>query len=242
MPNGGELLIRASNVRLEEAPVGAHSDVRSGCYISLSIADTGEGMAPEVLSKAIQPFFTTKEPGHGSGLGLSMVYSFVTQSGGHMEITSEIGKGTCVLLYLPASSSAARTSVRRGAPARPGHGERILVVEDQPSVRRLARRLLTRLGYEVVEAPDGRTALKILEESSSIRLLFTDIVLPGDFDGLALGNCAVTMNPHLKVIYTTGFATKANALRADGGAVILQKPVQTEELSRALRVALDSPR
>jgi len=244
MPDGGELVIGARNVALGRDDVRSRPDLSPGNYVVLSVTDCGEGMTPEVLREAIQPFFTTKELGHGSGLGLSMVYGFVTQSKGHLELVSSVGQGTSVSLYLPSNASGAttRSPVSRAAATGAGRGERILVVEDQPSVRRLTRRLLTRLGYKVLEAADGRSALRILEENSGIDVLFTDIVLPGKTNGLMLGQAARAANPALRVIYTTGYAAESLAGEPepqDATTVLLRKPVQIEELSRALRAVLE---
>jgi CheY-like chemotaxis protein len=218
--------------------------VSPGNYVVLSVRDCGEGMPPEVLRKAIQPFFTTKESGRGSGLGLSMVYGFVSQSKGNMELVSEVGQGTTVLLFFPASTTPAtsRAIKERAAPTGAGRGERILVVEDQPSVRRTTRRLLTRLGYEVLEAADGQSALRALEEHDDIAVLFTDIILPGETNGVMLGREALAAYPDLRVIYTTGYAVESPAIRQhlrDATTVLLHKPVQVEELSQALRSVLE---
>lgn len=244
MPNGGELAIGARNASLGENDVRSRPEMSPGNYVVLSVTDTGEGMTLEVLRKAIQPFFTTKEVGHGSGLGLSMVYGFVTQSKGHLDLVSELGRGTSVSLYFPASTRGPITqaSGEDAAPAGAGQGERILVVEDQPSVRRLTRRLLSRLGYNVLEAADGRSALKILEENADIDVLFTDIVLPGETNGVMLGRAALAANPDLRVIYTTGYTADSPAIGQglqDATTILLRKPVQIEELSRALRSALE---
>ncbi len=243
MPGGGELLIGARNVMFDQNDVRSRPEVLPGKYVMLSVTDCGDGMTSDVLRKAIQPFFTTKDLGHGSGLGLSMVYGFVTQSKGHLELVSEVGWGTTVSLYFPASTHSVITRAigDAAAPAGAGQGERVLVVEDQPSVRRLTRRLLTRLGYEVLEAADGRSALKLLEENAGIDVLFTDIVLPGETNGVMLGRAALAANPKLRVIYTTGYAAGSPAIGhpEDSTTILLRKPVQVEELSRALRSALE---
>lgn len=243
MPDGGQLLLCAANTSFGEAAVQSRPEVSPGDYVVLSVTDSGEGMTPEVLRKAVQPFFTTKEPGRGSGLGLSMVYGFVTQSKGHFELVSELGRGTTVSFYLPASMPGREplAIVESGAPTGAGRGERVLIVEDQASVRRLTRRLLTQLGYEVLEAPDGQSALRLLEERADIDVLFTDIVLPGETNGVMLGRAALAAHPDLRVIYTTGYAADSldiEEARQDT-TVILRKPVQVEELSRAVRAALD---
>jgi signal transduction histidine kinase len=244
MPNGGELVISARNATMNRDDVQSRPEMSPGNYVVLSVRDGGEGMPPDVLRKAIQPFFTTKEPGQGSGLGLSMVYGFVSQSKGNMELVSEVGQGTTVLLFFPASTTPAtsRATKERAAPTGAGRGERILVVEDQPSVRRTTRRLLTRLGYEVLEAADGQSALRALEEHDDIAVLFTDIILPGETNGVMLGREALAAYPDLRVIYTTGYAVESPAIRQhlrDATTVLLHKPVQVEELSQALRSVLE---
>lgn len=244
MPNGGSLLIRARNTVLGNEDVKTLSDVTPGDYVMISVADSGEGMSGEVLRQALQPFFTTKDPGDGSGLGLSIVYGFVKQSKGHLELASEVGRGTTVSLYFPvgASGAAAKRPDDAAAQAGNGRGERILVVEDHASVRRLMRRLLQRLGYNVLEAADGQSALRVLEERSDIDALLTDIVLPGETNGLSLGRTAVAAHAGLRVIYMTGYSADVPNIGEhpqDATIILLQKPIQVEELSRALRAALD---
>lgn len=244
MPDGGELLITAHNASIDEAMAQSLpnlANLKPGAYVVLSVVDTGVGMDPEVLRSAIQPFFTTKAPGQGSGLGLSMVYGFVTQSKGHLELASSLGQGTSVFLFLPASESRAVADAEAGEALEGlGRGERVLVVEDQPSVRRVIRRLILRLGYEVVEASDGQEALALLEESPGIDILFTDIVLPGELDGVMLGRAARAAHPDLRVVHTTGYAADNPLLGVVDESVssLLRKPVQIEELSRALRSAV----
>jgi PAS domain S-box-containing protein len=244
MPNGGELVIGAHNASFDENDVQSRPDTAPGKYVVLSVSDCGEGMPPDVLRKAIQPFFTTKEPGQGSGLGLSMVYGFLKQSKGNLELVSEVGQGTTVSLLFPASTASAtiRATGESAAPNGAGQGERVLVVEHQPSVRRVTRRLLTRLGYEVLEAADGQSALRILEENDDIDVLFTDIILPGETNGVMLGREALAANPDLRVIYTTGCAVDSSAIGQrlqDATTILLHKPVQVEALSQALRSVLE---
>jgi signal transduction histidine kinase/ActR/RegA family two-component response regulator len=244
MPEGGTLVIRAQNISLDHNDVRSRPDMSPGDYVVLAVEDCGEGMPPDVLRRAIQPFFTTKEPGQGTGLGLSMVYGFVKQSKGHLELASEVGQGTTVSLFFPASVHGAvcPTARESAPPAGAGHGERILVVEDQPSVRRMTRRLLTRLGYKVLEASDCQSALNILEENGDIDVLFTDIVLPGGTNGVMLGREALARNPDLRVVYTTGYAVDSPAIEQhlqDTTTILLHKPVQVEALSQVLRSVLE---
>ena len=194
----------------------------------------------------MQPFFTTKPAGAGSGLGLSMAYGFVHQSGGHLAIDSAPGRGTSVTLYFPIASVGITT-----APARlpstertpEAHGECVLVVEDQPKVRLLLRRQLMRLGYAVVDVADARAALERLDDPR-IEVLLTDIALPGDMDGARLGEAALARRPDLALVLTTGYAAGSLAVRTGtlATAPILRKPFAPEELARTLRQALDRQR
>ncbi|MDH3473953.1 MAG: response regulator, partial [Rhodospirillales bacterium] len=247
MAEGGVLTIETANATLERGAAPTQDAAVPGDYVVVSVTDTGTGMAPEIAEKAIQPFFTTKEVGHGSGLGLSMVYGFVKQSGGHLEISSSVGQGTAVRLYLPKAETAAREGAAQapGPAATAGSGERILVVEDKADVRRLATRILTRLGYEVIEAADGKSALESLAAGPEVDLLFTDVVLPGRISGADLAKEAQARHPELKVLYTSGYAN--NAALEDGssrGEVrFIRKPFAKEGLARMVRRALEgSPR
>ena len=181
MPGGGTLTIQTENVSLGQGGIG-NETAAPGDYVRLSVRDGGQGMAPEIASQAVQPFFTTKVVGQGSGLGLSLVYGFVHQSGGYLDLSSQLGTGTTVSLYLPRSEVAAGDGDNRPAKAMAlaGGGERILIVEDRPDVRKVAKTILTRLGYDVLEAVDGADALNLLANVGPIDLLFTDVVLPGD--------------------------------------------------------------
>jgi CheY-like chemotaxis protein len=205
-------------------------------------------MPAEVAERAIQPFFTTKAVGEGSGLGLSMVYGFVMQSGGHMEISSTPGQGTTVRLYLPRSEKPASDdeSPARQSAESAALGERILVVEDKPDVRRMARRILTRLGYDVIEAEDADSALAVLSGQSvlhgqpDVDLLFTDVVLPGNMSGIELAEEARARYPALKVLYTSGYAEDA-ASQGDpppAGIKFVKKPFVKRNLAGMVRHAL----
>jgi PAS domain S-box-containing protein len=247
MTGGGQLDIAVAKVVLSGADVRTDPEARSGRYVALSVTDHGTGMTADVLQRAVQPFFTTKPAGQGSGLGLSMVYGFVRQSGGHLRIASEPGCGTTVTLYLPATAPSAANAGSRAAVTAPpptGNNERILLVEDQPQVRLLLKRQLTRLGYRVVEVPDAQTALARLDEAPEVDVLLTDVVLPGELNGVQLCEAALARIPTLGVILTTGYA--AAALADHSGALaaasILRKPVDPETLARSLRVALDGRR
>lgn len=194
-----------------------------------------------MLEKAIEPFFTTKEVGEGSGLGLSMVYGFVKQSGGHMTIDSEVGRGTTVRLYLPPSQekplAVAATSIE---PASPGNGEMILVVEDDKEVRALAVNCLASLGYRTLEAEDGESALAVLEHAPEIALLFSDVVLPGGMSGPDLTREVQRRRPDIKVLFTSGYAEDAltHHGRHDEDFELIGKPYRIADLARSLRAIL----
>ena len=244
MPSGGKLTIETVNVHLDEDYAASNAEVAVGDYVMLAVTDTGTGMAPDVLAHVFEPFFTTKDVGKGTGLGLSMIYGFAKQSGGHVKIYSELGHGTTVRLYLPRLSSAAASAQPAAVPAptRHGGGETILVVEDNPDVRRLVLRQLRDLGYAVIEAANGPQALKILEDGVSIDLLFTDVVMPGGMTGRQLAEAAKTRRPNLKTLFTSGY-TEDSILRLgklDPGVRLLSKPYRKFELATRIREALDS--
>ena len=220
----------------------ANAEVRPGHYVVLSVTDTGIGMAPQVRERAFDPFFTTKDPGTGTGLGLAMVYGFAKQSGGHAQIHSEPGRGTTVRLYLPQAEQLQENDrpVEVPAAAFGGRGELILVVEDDPRVRRYAVAALGSLGYQVVEAADGPAALGHFRENGSIDLLFTDVVMPGGMTGRDLAELAREQSPRLRVVFTSGYAAPELLRRgmAEGGRW-LRKPYTALELARAVRETLD---
>jgi CheY-like chemotaxis protein len=201
-------------------------------------------MPQDVLAHVFEPFFTTKEVGKGTGLGLSMIYGFAKQSGGHAKIYSEVDHGTTVRLYLPRLSNAAATTdpAKAAATPRKGGGETILVVEDNPDVRRLVLRQLNDLGYAVIEAANGPQALKMLEDGVAIDLLFTDVVMPGGMTGRQLAEAAKGRRPNLKTLFTSGY-TEDSMLRLgklDPGVRLLSKPYRKHELATRIREALDS--
>jgi len=240
----GRLDLAVSNVVLDAADAEADLDARPGRYVALSVTDDGVGMTADAQQRAVQPFFTTKPAGQGSGLGLSMVYGFVRQSGGHLKIESELGRGTNVTLYFPAMPSMADDAGPREAPtvaAPAGRGERVLLVEDQPQVRLLLKRQLTRLGYSVVDVPDARSALACLAEAPDVDVLLTDVVLPDEMNGVQLCERALARVPTLGVILTTGYAADMLADRCGpvAAASILPKPVDSDVLARSLRAVLD---
>jgi len=236
MPNGGTLRISTSLKTIAAAEAKRMSDIAPGNYVAISVADTGEGMPPDVLSRAFEPFFTTKEVGKGSGLGLSQVYGFVTQSGGHVAIDSKPGAGTTVTLYLPAVSAAAAglQSRRPDAQKAPAMG-RILVVEDDPEVLDVTVEMLRALGWEVLTAPDGPSALSVLRRDADIDVLFSDIVMPRGMNGVELAREARRLRPRLHVLLASGYP--ASVLGSDHGGefLFLNKPYRAAELANKLR-------
>jgi PAS domain S-box-containing protein len=242
MPEGGKLTIETTNVHLDEDYASSNAEVTPGDYVQMAVTDTGTGMPPDVLAHVFEPFFTTKEVGKGTGLGLSMIYGFAKQSGGHAKIYSEVGHGTTVRLYLPRlANESLRSDSAAVATPRKGGGETILVVEDNPDVRRLVLRQLRDLGYEVIEAANGPQALKILDDGATIDLLFTDVVMPGGMTGRQLAEAAKTRRPNLKTLFTSGY-TEDSILRLgklDPGVRLLSKPYRKHELAARIREALD---
>ena len=245
MPEGGHLMIETGNVSLDEEMAARYGDVTPGDYVSLSVSDDGSGMTPEVLARATEPFFTTKPAGKGTGLGLSMVYGFAKQSGGHMNIYSEVGVGTTVRLYFPRARAAIADAAPAGAgrDAAPGGNETILVVEDEAAVRELAVATLTGLGYKVLEAANGRDALALTAATPAIDLLFTDVVMPGGMGGQALAEELRKSRPGLRVLYCSGYTENAilQQGRLNGDTGLLQKPYRRHDLARKVRAILDGP-
>ena len=241
MPTGGKLLFETRNVEFDEAYAQANPDVRPGRYIMLAVSDTGSGMPQHVKDKAFEPFFTTKEVGKGSGLGLSMVYGFVTQSGGHVRLYSEEGHGTTIKLYLPPAVGEVEASVPEVTPVTRGN-ERILVVEDDTLVRNFVTTQLQNLGYKTVAAADGPAALAQIRNGEPFDLLFTDVIMPGGMTGRQLADEVVKLRPDIKVLYTSGYTDSAIAHhgRLDPGVLLLTKPYRKAQLAHAVRQALGS--
>lgn len=246
MPHGGTLTIETSNTVLDGDYTRDFDDVLPGQYVAISVADTGIGMTPDVMSRAFEPFFTTKDIGHGTGLGLSQVYGFVRQSGGHIRIESVPGEGTTVRFYLPrhlGGEDGAEVDLTEAPPPRGRADETILVVEDEPSVREASVGMLRELGYRVFEAADGRQALGTLESERSIQLLFTDVGLPGGLNGKQLADRAKLMRPDIRILFTTGYARNSvvdhGELEAEG---LIRKPFRFEMLGRKIRETLDRVR
>jgi signal transduction histidine kinase/CheY-like chemotaxis protein len=244
MPEGGKLTVETANTALDEAYAASRHEVKPGQYVLISVSDTGAGMPRELLGRVFEPFFTTKPVGKGTGLGLSQVYGFVRQSGGHVAIYSEPGEGTTVKLYLPRYTGPGDSSTAepaRSAPAlQSGNGEKILVVEDDPMVRRFTVEALTEAGYRVVEAADGPAGLAALESHADTRLLFTDVVLVGPMNGRRLADAALQRRPDLEVVFTTGYTRNAiiHHGRLDPGVELLGKPFTARELAEKIHAVL----
>jgi CheY-like chemotaxis protein len=240
MPGGGTLSIETQNVTLDEDYAANHLEVAPGDYAMLAVSDTGTGMPPEVIARAFEPFFTTKQEGQGTGLGLSQVFGWVKQSGGHIKIYSEVGHGTTVKLYLPR---ARRRNAERKADevAAPTGDETILVVEDNPSVRKTVMRQLRDLGYQPVVAEDGTRALELIGDGLAFDLLLTDVVMPGGITGYQLADQLRATRPELKVLFTSGY-TELAAAGAPAARIgpLLSKPYRKQDLGRMIRAVLDT--
>lgn len=241
MPGGGRLTIETANVRLDNEYATRTGDIPPGQYVMLAVSDTGQGIPPEHLHRVFEPFFTTKETGKGTGLGLSMVYGFVKQSAGHVAIYSELRQGTSVKLYLPRASGVATVAAHHDDDqAVVGGSATVLLVEDDDAVRHVALTALRSLGYTVIEARDGPSAMNVLTQRDDVQLLFTDIVMPGGMNGRALADAARRLHPGLRVLYTSGYTENAivHHGRLDEGALLLSKPYRRIDLDRAVRAAL----
>ena len=241
MPGGGKLTIEASNASLDDIYAAQHEEVKAGQYVVLAVTDTGSGMSHEVMARAFEPFFTTKSDGEGTGLGLSQVYGFVKQSGGHIKLYSELGVGTTVKIYLPRSwRPHERSTPWTAAPAQ-GRGETVLVIEDDAAVRLVAVELLRELGYEVLVAAGAEPALSILANGAKVDVLFTDIVMPGPIGTPEMVRRARQIAPDLGVLYTSGYTENAviHNGQLDPGVLLLTKPYSRSDLARRIKLALD---
>jgi two-component system, NtrC family, sensor kinase len=243
MPDGGKLTIETGNAFLDENYCLMFEDLKPGQYVMISVTDTGCGMPGDIAEKATEPFFTTKPAGEGTGLGLSQVYGFVKQSGGHLRIYSEPGEGTTVKLYLPRSLSAASEATPASPPERfqQGSGETILVVEDDPNVRAYVVEALSGVGYRVVEAGDAEAALTIFASNAEIQLMLTDVVMPG-MNGRALADAIRQSHPGVKTLFMTGYSRNAivHQGRLDPGVSMIQKPFSQASLAARIRSLLDA--
>jgi CheY-like chemotaxis protein len=233
MAGNGTLCIRASNAGPATLPPG----VTPGDYVLIEVADTGKGMAPEILQRAFEPFFTTKPVGQGTGLGLSMAYGFVKQSGGDIVLNSEVGRGTSVRIFLPRSQAEAVQP--ESAPELPLAGglETILVVEDEDDVRSATCAILSALGYQVLEAQDAAGAVQLIERGCHIDLVFTDVIMPGPVSSLQLGEAVRAHLPQAQILYTSGYAegVLAHEGKVNASVHLLQKPYHPDALSARIR-------
>jgi CheY-like chemotaxis protein len=239
MPEGGRLTIETSNKWLD-ARAAREQELPAGQYVSLCVSDTGAGMTAEVIARAFDPFFTTKPIGMGTGLGLSMIYGFARQSGGHVRIYSQLGEGTTVCIYLPRHFGAVQAPDMHDAPIeglRAGNGETVLIVDDEPTVRMLITEVLGELGYMAIEAADGAAGLKVLQSDKRIDLMVTDVGLPGGLNGRQMADAARLLRPTLKVLFITGYAENAVFRNGylDPGMHLLTKPFSIEMLATRIR-------
>ena len=245
MPDGGTLTIETSNTDLDRIFASAHSEVAPGDYVLVSVRDTGAGMNKETLAHVFEPFFTTKPVGQGTGLGLSQLYGFMKQSGGHVNIESVVGRGTVVDLYLPrfvGEQAGLVAELKKEAPDTQKQ-ETVLAVEDDEDVRRYAVGMLRELGYNVVEAADGEAALRLLELHPEIRFLFSDVGLPGGYNGRQLADEALRRRPYLKVLFTTGYGLDGiiHDGRLDPGVQLITKPFTFDDFAEKVRKVFDMP-
>ena len=239
MADGGKLLLETQSAALDATYAAANPGVVPGRYIMVAVSDTGSGMPQEVQNRAFEPFFTTKEAGKGSGLGLSMVYGFAKQSGGHVKIYSEEHRGTTIRLYLPPAQTAEQVAAEPDIALPTGH-ETILVVEDDPLVRSFVLAQLQSLGYTTLSAARGREALAIVDGDQPFELLFTDVIMPGGVSGRQLAEAVQAKRPSVRVLYTSGYTD--NAILEHGQllseALLLTKPYRRAELAQMVRRAL----
>ena len=242
MPEGGKLTIEASNSYLDEAYCARHPDIQPGQYVQLAVTDTGSGMSKDVVDRAFEPFFTTKASGHGTGLGLSQVYGFVKQSGGHVKIYSEVGEGSTVKIYLRRFAGKAAAPEEPRPEKAPGRsGECILVVEDDADVRTYVTETLASLGYDVLDAAGGDDALRLMDQHQAIVLLLTDVVMPGAMNGKALADAVAARWPTTSIVFMSGYTDNVlgNAGGNDGNVRLLNKPFRKSDLAQMLRQTLD---
>ena len=245
MPNGGKLILETANLTFDDQSVGRYPELKPGGYVMLAITDTGTGMSDAVKARVFEPFYTTKDVGQGTGLGLSTCYGIIKQSGGHISVYSEPGRGTTFKIYLPQVGSEMTPPVRQlESPDLPRGTETILLAEDDPALREMAATLLRRLGYTVLTATDGIEAmsLKHQRDIGHIDLLFTDVVMP-HMSGKELADRVQALYPRTKILFTSAYTE--NAIVHQGvlapGVALLQKPFTPSALANKLREILDQP-
>ena len=245
MPGGGHLTIETANKWLDERAARAR-ELPPGQYVSLCVTDTGTGMTPEVIERAFDPFFTTKPLGEGTGLGLSMIYGFVRQSGGQVRVYSELGSGTTMCIYLPRHFGDAESTEQAATLelTEASTGETVMVVDDEATVRQLAVEVLEEMGYHVVEAADGPTGIRLLQSDARIDLLVTDVGLPGGTNGRQMADVGRMLRPELKVLFITGYAE--NAVVGNGhlapGMQVMTKPFELAAFGNKVREMIEAPR
>jgi two-component system, cell cycle sensor histidine kinase and response regulator CckA len=242
MPNGGRLSLRMRKVEFKESVVLTKARPREGEFVCLEVDDSGQGIAPEDLPRIFEPFFTTKKAGMGTGLGLATVYGIIKQHGGWVEVTSRLGKGACFEVYLPTHTAPEPgLSAEEALPGIAGGSERILLAEDDETMRRFTARVLRNLGYTVLEAETGKAALDCWPaEGEGIDLLLADILLPDGLSGYALADKLRVSRPQLRVILTSGYP-QGGIDRVSINGHFLQKPYTPQELGTVVRRSLDEP-
>jgi PAS domain S-box-containing protein len=242
MPGGGQLAIETSYAHLDIDYAQTYPDIRTGHYVLITVTDTGSGMSEDVRRRAFEPFFTTKPTGAGTGLGLSMVYGFVKQSGGNIQLYSESGRGTSVRIFLPVANGVGLGAAEMREADLPQGSETILLVEDDPRLLRVLSKRLRSLGYQIIEADSGAAALGQLAARPEIALIFTDMVMPGGMTGYDLAQAALAAKPGLKVLFTSGYAEPAIARLGLNAGAWLKKPYTADELAEKIRQVLhDAP-
>ena len=242
MNGHGRLTIETANSVLDDDYARLHEDVRPGQYVLVAVTDTGSGISPDIIEHVLEPFFSTKTDGKGSGLGLSMVYGFLKQSGGHLKIYSEVGHGTTMKLYMPRTMESEDSLTDGNALPAKGGTETVLVVEDDDAVRDISVALLADLGYRVLKARDAQSAFAIVNSGVQIDLLFTDVVMPGPMRSTELARKAKAVFPGLGVLFTSGYTENSivHGGRLDAGVELLSKPYTREALARKVRHVLSN--
>ncbi len=240
MDGYGRMTIETANAVLDDEYARSHDDVRPGQYVLVAVTDTGSGIAPEVLEHVLEPFFSTKREGKGSGLGLSMVYGFLKQSGGHLKIYSEVGHGTTMKIYMPRTMQVEDSLVDMTIVPTKGGTETVLVVEDDDAVRETSVALLGDLGYRVLKARDAQSAFTIIDSGVHVDLLFTDVVMPGPMRSTELARKAKALFPGMAILFTSGYTENSivHGGRLDAGVELLSKPYTREALARKVRHVL----